>query len=416
MSHPENTIELPHIRDLKITQQIYKHRRIGLAAEVVHMSQPAASQGLARIENKLGVALFERSPWGMVPSYSGRHFQGRLERIFDHLGDGEREARRVAMRNKDTPHRREFHCFCTPVHIRALLAIANAGSYSQAAADLGVKQPGVHRAARDLTALAGFEMFKQIRGGVVLTAAAEVFARHIRLAISEYRQAIYEINELLGRDVTTINIGSLPLSRAAILPGAIHRLIRNEGPSVQVNCVDARYDALLRDLRFGRLDFLVGALRSPIPADDIEQEELFKDRLSLIAAPGHPLAQRSQITLQDTLDYPWVAPPRSTPSGAYLFETLRIHELANTPVRAVSSSLVLLRGLMAQGQYISIASTRQVQADEAMGALARLPIHLPDSERPIGLTFRKNWAATPVQKRFLNIIRQMAVASENTHL
>lgn len=137
---------------------------------------------------------------------------------------------------------------------------------------LGVKQPGVHRAARDLSALAGFELFEQTRGGVVLTAAADVFCQQVRLVISEFRQALSEINELTGCDVTKINVGSLPLSRVTLLPAAIDELLKDIGAGVQVNCVDARYyDVLLRGLRFGELDILIGALRFPLPSQDIEQ-------------------------------------------------------------------------------------------------------------------------------------------------
>lgn len=400
--------ELPHIRYLGVVREVFRLRRIGAAAEVVHLSQPAATQAVARVEEILGVALFDRRPKGMYPTDAGTIFERRLLRILEHLRIGDSQARRKVARSRRRSANKPFFTYCTPVQLRALLAISRAGSFTQAAHDLGVKQPGIHRAARDLSALAGFDLFEQTRGGVVLTGAAEAFAQQVRLAISEFRQANYEINELTGRDVTSINIGSLPLSRAAILPAAIDELINEVGSTVQVNCVDARYDTLLRNLRFGELDVLIGALRFPPPAADIEQEELFVDRLAMVAAPGHPLAGKSGISLEDTLAFPWVAPPKTTPTGTYLFETLKIQDLPNTPVRTVSSSMVLLRGLLARGSYVSIASVRQIEVDERMGAMVQLPIELPDSERPIGLTFRKNWSATPVQSRFLDIIRRIS--------
>jgi len=413
MTLTENAFELPHIRYLCVVREVFCHGRIGAAAEVVHLSQPAATQALARIEKILGVSLFERRPTGMIPTEAGGLFEHRLLRILEHLRRGDNLARRKAGRKEGVRKRQAFHTFCTPVQIRALLSIAETGSFSQAANALGVKQPGIHRAARDLAALAGFDLFEQTRNGVVLTAAAAAFVQQVRLAVSEFRQANFEINELMGRDVTRINIGSLPLSRATILPSAIDELIGEVGAGVQVNCVDARYDALLRDLRFGHLDFLVGALRFPTPANDIEQEELFVDQLAVVTSPHHPLTRKTQVDLQDTLEFPWIAPPKTTPSGSYLFETLRIQDLPNTPVRAVSSSLVLLRGLLARGDYVSIASVRQIEVDEQMGALVRLPIVLPNSERAIGLTFRKEWSPTPVQLRLLNIVRRITSNSSN---
>lgn len=399
-------VELPHIRYLYVIREVYRHRRISAAADAVHLSQPAATQSLARVEERLGVQLFNRLPGGMVPTEAGEIFERRLNRILEHLRRGDSLARKKAARGGKEKPRRSFHKFCSPVQIRALLAISKAGSFNQAARELGVSQPGVHRAARELASLSGLELFDQTRGGVVLTAAADVFVHQVRLAVSEFQQAVFEINEYLGQDTTRINIGSMPLSRTTILPAAIDELLNENRAGAQINCVDARYHTLLRDLRFGELDFLIGALRSPKPADDIEQEELFIDDLAIVAAPDHPLAERSQITLKDTLAYPWVAPPQATPSGTYLFENLRIQDLPDTPVRIVSSSLVLLRGLLSRGNYISIASQRQIEAEEELGQLVRLPIDLPGSERSIGLTTRSGWTPTPIQQRFMDIIRR----------
>ncbi|PIE13214.1 MAG: LysR family transcriptional regulator [Rhodobacterales bacterium] len=409
---------IPHIRYLYVVNEVYRLGRISAAAEVVHLSQPAATQSLARVEEALGIALFERHPKGMVPTLAGTRFHPRLSRILNHFRQGDSMARKRAARGTSgrrggTRALKTFHRFCSPVQLRALLAIETNGSFSQAAFELGVSQPGVHRAMRELASLAGFDLFEQTRGGVVLTSAAETFAHQVRLAISEFRQAVYEVNETLGQDVTTINVGSLPLSRATLLPIAIDALLGEIGAGVQVNCFDARYHTLLRDLRFGALDFIIGALRDPLPANDVSQEKLFTDQLAIVTAPGHPLVARDMVTLEDTVHYPWIAPPRETPSGTYLFDRLKLEDRPDTPVRIVSSSLVMMRALMAQGNYVSIASRRQIAGDLRAGTLARLPIDLPGSGRAIGLTFRTGWVPTPIQKRLLDILRDVAKSPQS---
>lgn len=401
--------ELPHIRYLYVVKEVFQYGRISIAADIVHISQPAATQSLARVEELLKVRLFDRLPKGMVPTEVGTIFERRLVRILEHLRRGDSLACKKAIRRKDGKLPSSFHRHCSPVQLRTLLAIAKTGSINQAAHELSVSQPGVHRAIRDLAALSGFPLFEQTTGGIKLTPSAEVFVHQLRLAVNEFQQAFFEINELLGETTTRINVGSLPLSRVSILPSAINELLSNVGTGVQVNCIDARYPTLLRDLRFGELDFIIGALRSPKPSFDIEQEELFTDGLAVVVAPNHPLTSHKSLTIEDTLTYPWVAPPRETPSGTYLFEKLRIHEMPNTPVCTVSSSLILLRGLLSRGNYVSIASKRQIEVERQLGQLVQLPIDLPESDRPIGLTFRTGWKPTPVQNKFLDIIRQIAV-------
>ncbi len=178
-------------------------------------------------------------------------------------------------------------------------------------------------------------------------------ARAIKLAAAELRQGAAELAALKGgRDSTRIAVGSMPLSRAEILPDAMHRLLGGERTGgVQLRNVDGPYDELLKGgLRHGDLDLLIGALRDPVPTEDVVQEVLFDDPLALVVGPGHPLAGRTGLRLEDTLAYPWIAPPPvTTPAGSYLSRVLRIDDLPETPVRVVSSSMVMLRGLLARG-------------------------------------------------------------------
>ena len=179
-------------------------------------------------------------------------------------------------------------------------------------------------------------------------------------------------------------------------------------PGTQIRVEGGRYDDMLRALREGDMDCIIGALRDPAPADDIVQERLFDDALAIVAHPGHPLAERRNLTLEDTLAYPWIAPPKTAPAGQYLFETLRIHERPETPVRVVSSSLVMLRGLLAEGPYVSIISRHQIAVEERLGLIAPLDIPLSGDRRPIGLTTRAGWQPTQTQARFLALLHEFA--------
>ncbi len=401
---------MPNLRHLQAFHEVLRTRRVALAAERVHLSQPAVTQAVGRLERSLGAQLFERRPEGMFATPPGALFGHRVGRMLDFLKTGEAQALRRAAR-QGRPRRAGFHRMLTTVQLRALIAIARAGSFSHAARLLGVSQPAVQRAARDLEQLTGLVLFEPARRGISLTPAAEALALNARLAISEIRQGMFEVGAHLGRDSTRIVIGTLPLSRSLLLPAAIDAFLGESGPRVQVQCVDGPYDRLLRELRHGEIDVILGALRDPPPTDDIEQEALFSDRLSVVASVHHPLAGRRGLSLRDTLDFPWIAPPRDTPSGSYLFEHLGIPDLPETPVRVVSSSLAMVRGLMMRGDYVTIMSRRQMAVEEKLGLLCALDIDLPDSARPIGLTTRRNWLPTPSQERLLARIRAVCGAS-----
>jgi len=393
----------PNIRHLRAFKEVAEHQSVSAAAQKVHLSQPAVTQAISGLEKSLEVPLFDRRPEGMFTTPTSQAFLLRVQRMFANLEDG--AARAVQAAGKRTRRSdADFFKNTSASQMRALVAIWETGSFSLAARRVGVSQPSIHRAGRELEKLADIPFFQATRRGVELTPAAEFFARGIKLAAAELQQGFDEIALSKGRDSTRISVGSLPLSRTAILPEAIHALMAAHD-GVQVAAIDGPYDELLRSLRYGDLDFLIGALRTPTPTDDIVQERLFDDALTVVAGPNHPLVGQENVTLDETLKYPWIAPPRTTPSGSYLFRTLGIGARDSTPVRIVSSSLVLVRGLLSKGEYVTLLSLNQMAVEQDQGLMVPLNVNLPDSTRPIGLTFRKGWHPTPTQASFLNSIR-----------
>lgn len=401
--------DAPNIRHLRVFREVAHCKSVSLAAEREHLSQPAVTQAIGKLARDLGVALFERRSDGMYITDIGAVFLDRVDRALEHLHAGARDAVRLGQRQGSSGFS-QFDRLLTSAQLRALMATADASNFSMAARQIGISQPSLHRAARNLEQLSGLRLFNTAPEGVSLTLAAHELARRAKLAFSELRQGIDEVGAFLGQDSTHIAVGAMPLSRTFVLPTAIAKMVEVHD-RVQMRVVDAPYEQLLHRLRQGDLDCMIGALRLPPPVDDIIQETLFEDPLAIIVGKGHPLLGRSKITLEETLEYPWVAPPKQTPAGAYLYEKLRIDAMPQTPVRVVSSSLVLLRGVLASGPFITIISRHQARHEIDEGLFAPLPIDLPDSERPIGLTFRLGWRPTPTQSQFIDLLREAAIAA-----
>ena len=261
-----------------------------MAAERCHLSQPAATQALNRLEADLGVDLMVRRRRQFSLTPSGSLFRARAETALRHLREGARAAARAG---GDTSRRQpSFDNAVTAAQLRTLVAIAGSGSFTVAARNLHLSQPTVHRAARSLEALAGTAFFSARPSGVALTPAAEAFVLGAKLAQAEIRQGIEEISRQLGADKGTFLLGSLPLARTSIVPRATHAMVQSN-PGVQVRVIDGRYDELLRSLREGDLDCLIGALRHPAPADDVVQEAPVSRQPGHCRPPRPPLGRQS---------------------------------------------------------------------------------------------------------------------------
>ena len=388
----------PNLRHLGIFLEVIDTASISKAAHNCHLSQSAATQALKQLEKDINAKLLTRGASGFEPTELGRLFAKRATLALSHLDAGTRHF-------WPSP-RRPSHRFNWPItaaQLRSLIAISNTGNISLAAQELGLSQPTVSRSIQALEDATQTPLFLSRASGIRLSEAAETLVKAAKLARGELRQGQEEINHAKGGENGTFVLGSLPLARAQIVPNAIHKMIQDY-PSVQIRIVEGRYSELLKSLREGDIDCLFGALRPNLAAQDVVQTPIFQDKLAIIAHPNHPLAKRNSVSLAETLAYPWLAPPKDTPAGQHLMNSLKIDQLEQTPVRIVSSSMAVLRSILSQGDYISIVSRHQINLEIQLGQLCVLDVDLKDHERDIGLTHRKDWHPTEIQSRFIHFL------------
>ena len=74
-------------RDIRAVLELARYSNFGRAAEVLGMTQPALTRQLQRIEDALGVALFDRTARGVEPTLFGRIAIERGERILKGFDD-----------------------------------------------------------------------------------------------------------------------------------------------------------------------------------------------------------------------------------------------------------------------------------------------------------------------------------------
>jgi LysR family transcriptional regulator, regulator for genes of the gallate degradation pathway len=399
------TARLPNLRHLRAHCEIVAHGSISAAAKAVHLSQPAITKAIANLEASTGMTLFQRRRTGMVPTDAGLILARRAERALRHLRAGATEARALVPRAAPRGATKFDHLL-TVAHLKALLAVADARSFSLAARRSGVSQPTLHKAARDLERLAGLPLFDKRPDGIALTQAAETFVRHVGLALAELRQAHEDLETRSARGSrgqgggALLVVGTLPLVRTSILPRALNRFALTQ-PDTRFNVVDGSYDALLRLLRYGEIDMLIGALRTPPPVDDILQTELFRDRLTVLARHGHPLAGQRTVTRKMLSAYPWVVPREGPPTRSAFDDLFKAAHPEVYSGLIEASSLVLIRGLLMGSDRLTLVSRQQASLEIAQKTLVVLSFTVPDAARAIGLTTRMDWHPTRRKAEFI---------------
>ena len=386
------SFELPrNIRHLRVLLAIEKTGSVSRAAELCQISQPAVTQALSKVEETAGEKLFTRGSGGLFPTEAGRVVLSRTTRALNRLDDA---LVAISPRLKIT---------ATYAQLRALVAVVDAANYSLAARRMGLAQPTLHRAVGQISAEAQKPILEKTSHGVVATRKCRDLAVAAELADAELTQAETELAELAGREVGRIVVGALPLSRSSILPPALAHF-RAKKRKLLVTVVDGTYEDLLRGLRRGEIDFLIGALRDPLPVADIKQEVLFEDGLAIIARPDHQLAGLAKMELSDMADRDWLVPRAGTPSRAQFDAVFSVGEIRPRSV-VETGSVLLMRELLQETDMLGCISQLQAQAEVSRGLLVQIPHDLPWGTRPIGLTTRKDFAPTPSQELLLDLMR-----------
>lgn len=80
-------------RDLEYVICVRQSGSIGKAAEVLGISQPALTKAVRRVEEQLGLQLFERVPQGMRPTHAGELFLKRAQKLHRDFDDAMVEVR-----------------------------------------------------------------------------------------------------------------------------------------------------------------------------------------------------------------------------------------------------------------------------------------------------------------------------------
>jgi LysR family transcriptional regulator, regulator for genes of the gallate degradation pathway len=366
-----------NLRHLRAAAEISRQGTINAAAETVSLTQPAITQAIAKLEAQLGLPLFERRHDGMEPAAAAELFVPRIDAALAFIGSN-----RVTM-----------------AQVRALIALGEAGSYVGASAATGLAQPTLHRAVSDLSLALRRTLVERRGKGLMLASGGKQTLRAFCLARAELQAGLSEIEELKGRETGRLSIGAMPLSRARILPSAIAAL-HARFPEVRINVVEGSWQELVEPLRDGEIDLMVGALRDPVPGNDLVQTPLFEDVPVILGRKGHPLVG-SKPSLIELAKYPWIIAAVGTPLRTSWERIFTDSNMAVPEVPIECGSVMMIRQILIASDFLTLLSPDQVAVELEAGWLDVIGDVPTDLVRTIGITMRAGWRPTATQKAFI---------------
>ena len=189
----------------------------------------------------------------------------------------------------------------TEAQLRVLVAVADRGGFSPAAAELAMSQPGVSRAVAALESELGAPLLSRGNGRAAPTAAGERVLRHAREVLGRLEAIRQEAAAGSGRTTGRVRLGTFASVSARLLPGILATL-RARHPDVEVALFEGHDEEVLGWVRRRAVD--VGVVSRSAP--DLHTRPLARDELLAVLPTGHALAGEAAITLDALAGEPFV--------------------------------------------------------------------------------------------------------------
>ncbi len=389
------------IRHLKVFESVAHLQGFQRASQECHLSQPAVTQAIAKLEEQLGVSLLVRRASGSYLNDIGVVFHRRMQRLFAQI---EQALVDLGVPTGPLPIS-QLTARVSRSQIRSLIAIAENGSFAQAARALDISQTSLQRSARDLERILRTPLYNQTASGVVATQAAVDFARKLKLAMREIDWGVDEVEAARGNIGGEIIVGAMLLSGSVVIASVIDEFVSTY-PNAQVRIINGNTEDLLKELRTGDVDVVIGLLREQ-RAEGLIHRSLADTPYVIVGRHGHALAGKNHLTLDDLCRFDWVV---GTPGSSRraLFDKLFAGR-QRPRARIETSSLPTIRMLLSQSDRLTLLTSYELMYEE--DALAAVPFGPIEPVPCIGLTTRANWLPTQLQTSFIELVQKRIVGS-----
>lgn len=288
-----------------------------------------------------------------------------------------------------------------------LVELGRHGSILHAAQAASVTQPAASKLLADLEHALGVKLFERLPRGVSPTWYGEVMIRRAGAALAELDAAHQEVMELQSGMSGRVAVGAVLTPSTTLLPAAI-TLLKARQPKVHVAVSVDTSKLLTQQLQNGDLDLVIGRVLDSEAASQLNFEPLTDEPHSIVARANHPLAGRTDLTLQELAVQSWILPP----GGSILRDRLTALFLSaglDQPQQTVETlALPVITSLLSQSDMVSALPDELARPYLAAGLLTALEFDLGLRMDAYGIVTRRAHQLSPGAELMLTCLREEA--------
>ena len=209
--------------------------------------------------------------------------------------------------------------------LKYVIAVASSSSMREAATKLFISQPALSASIRDLEEEVGVVFFERTNKGISLTDEGREFLTYAKKAVSQYEilQERYLVTER-GRELFSVSTQHYNFAVKAFA-----EVIRKSNPKrYEFSVHETKTHEVLEDVRSLKSEVGVisfsdaneSVIRKLCKNYQLDFTPLMKRETYVYVWEDHPLADRTEISIEELKDYPCITFDQSDNHGVYLNE------------------------------------------------------------------------------------------------
>lgn len=280
--------------------------------------------------------------------------------------------------------------------LEVLVAVADAGSVTQAASQLAMTQSAASQALATLETQLSVQLFDRVGRKLILNEHGRLLLPNARAMLDTARAA-----EQLFEGTAALRLGASTTIANYLLPQALARFL-NTYPTARIELEVANTCDIVSSVASFAVD--VGFIEGPCHHPDLHVSPWMTDELTVFVASDHPLANK-KLTLSDLATASWIL--RETGSGTRTeVERLLLPEIGALPVTMEIGNSEAIKHLVVAGLGISCLSRRVIADQLANGTVVAVNAPLPPLRRTLYRVTHKDKVIT---KAMTSLLDELAI-------
>lgn len=250
--------------------------------------------------------------------------------------------------------------------VELFVALAERLNVTDAAELMGMTQPGLTKSMGRLQQEFGTKLYRRRGRGIELTEAGRALLRHCKLIETQMQEASAEVTGIARGTAGQMRIGAGPSWISRYLPDSIARLMVKH-PGLRFTVRGGFSEQLIRQLRLGELDVVVGALPDNRVDPDLQFARLTVDSIRVVARQGHALLAKRDRSLADYAAQRWVLPGRNELVRRRLARAFCASGLPEPVATVEVDSLSMILATLRLTDCLGLTTTRILTQEDAHG-------------------------------------------------